>query len=149
MRNENLQQMRMSSHKRTTVTSVHLLVDVLVILIGRHFSVVEAILVPCCCSCILFWLPERNTHRVILRRPVIEKVKKTPTIRSFGLEMELRPWRDPLLMLENQVPFSTRFHCNTSFLLNMFSDVKSVKNVQRTAPFEHASVKYSLKAVCS
>jgi len=31
----------------------------------------------------------------------------------------------------------------------MFSDVKSIKNVQRTDPLEHDSVKYSLKAVCS
>lgn len=76
--------MRMSSCKRITVTSVHLLVDVLVILISRHFSVVEAILVPCCCFCILFWLPKRNTHRVTLRRSVMEKEKTHHTFFQTG-----------------------------------------------------------------
>lgn len=69
--------MKMSSHKRTTVTSIHVLV-VLVILISRRFSVLEAILVPCCCSCILFWLLKRNTHRVTLRKSVMKKEKKPP-----------------------------------------------------------------------
>lgn len=55
-----------------------------------------------------------------------EKGKDTTTLSS-RMEMELRPWRDPLLMLESQVPFSTHFHCNTSFLLRMFSNVKAIK----------------------
>jgi len=76
MTNENLQQIKMSSRKTTTVTSVQLLVDVLVILISRCFSVVEGILVLGCCFCILLWLPKRNTHRVTLRRSVMEKEKK-------------------------------------------------------------------------
>lgn len=41
------------------------------------------------------------------------------------------------------------FHCHTSFLLSMFSNVKAIKNIQRIAPFECASVKHSLKAACS
>lgn len=77
------------------------------------------------------------------------KWKKKNHHMFFQTEVELRPWKDPLLMLENQVPFSIRFHCNTSFLLSVLSDVKAIKNVQRTAPLQHASVKYRLKAVCS
>lgn len=70
----------MSSCKRTTVTSVDLLVDVLVILISRCFSVVEAILGPCCCSGILFWLPKRNTHKSYLKKVSNGKGKKTPYV---------------------------------------------------------------------
>lgn len=51
-------------------------------------------------------------------------------------------------MLENQDAFSTYFQCNTRLLVSMSSDVKAIKNVQRTAPVEHAFVKCSFKAVC-
>lgn len=54
--------MKIPSHKRTKVRSVYPLVAVLVILISRHFSGVEAILVPNYCSCIFFWPLKRNTQ---------------------------------------------------------------------------------------
>lgn len=52
-------------------------------------------------------------------------------------------------MLESQDAFSTYFQCNTRLLVSMSSDVKTIKNVQRAVPVEHAFVKCSLKAVCS
>lgn len=129
-----LWQLERSGHERTSVLQ---LVDVLVILISRCFLVVEAVLGPCCIPCILILATKTHCYSEKLSNGKGEK----STICSYRLQMELRPWRDPLLMLENEGLFPTHFHCIISFFFKAFSVMRKQLNM-----YKHCSIWAWLKS---